>query len=59
MILQWGEKASSNTNIPQKLFYEKSEKKLKDAVQKYVKSSFKKVRKQREARENPEKPYST
>ena len=37
--------------------YEKSEKELKDAVQKDVKSFFEKVRKQREVRENPEKPY--
>ena len=50
-------KASSNPVIPQKLSYEKSEKKLKDAVQKDVKSFFKKVREQREARVNPEKPY--
>ena len=50
-------KASSNPVIPQKLSYEKSEKELKDAVQKDVKSFFEKVRKQREARENPEKPY--
>ena len=35
----------------------KSEKELKDAVQKDVKSFFEKARKQREARENPEKPY--
>ena len=50
-------KASSNPVIPQNLSYEKSEKKLKDVVQKDVKSFFEKVRKQREARENPEKPY--
>ena len=50
-------KASSNPVIPRKLSYEKSEKELKDAVQKDVKSFFEKVRKQREARENPEKPY--
>ena len=50
-------KASSNPVIPQKLSYEKSEKELKDAVQKDVKSFFEKVRKQREVRENPEKPY--
>ena len=50
-------KASSNPVIPQKLSYEKSEKKLKDAVQKDVKSFFKNVRKQREVRENLKKPY--
>ena len=50
-------KASSNPVIPQKLSYEKSEKELKDVLQKDVKSFFEKVRKQREARENPEKPY--
>ena len=50
-------KASSNPVIPQKLSYEKSEKELKDAVQKDVKSFFEKVRKQWEARENPKKPY--
>ena len=50
-------KASSNPDIPQKLSYEKSEKELKDAVQKDVKSFFEKVRKQRDARENLEKPY--
>ena len=50
-------KASSNPVIPQKLSYEKREKKLKDAVQKVVKSFIEKVSKQREARENPEKPY--
>ena len=50
-------KTSSNPVIPQKLSYKKSEKELKDAVQKDVKSFFEKVRKQREARENPEKPY--
>ena len=50
-------KATSNLVIPQKLSYEKSEKELKDAVQKDVKSFFEKVRKQREVRENPEKPY--
>ena len=50
-------KASSNPVIPQKLSYEKSEKELKDVVQKDVKSFFEKVRKQREARENSEKPY--
>ena len=50
-------KTSSNPVIPQKLSYEKNEKELKDAVQKDVKSFFEKVRKQREARENPEKPY--
>ena len=37
--------------------YEKSEKELNAAVQKDVNSFFKKVRKQQEARENPEKPY--
>ena len=46
-------KASSNLVIPQKLSYEKSEKELKDTVQKDVKTFFEKVRKQREARENP------
>ena len=50
-------KASSNPVIPQKLSYEKSEKELNAAVQKDVNSFFEKVRKQREARENPEKPY--
>jgi len=50
-------KASSNPVIPQKLSYEKSEKELNVAVQKDVNSFFEKVRKQREARENPEKPY--
>ena len=50
-------KASSNPVIPQKLSYEKSEKELKAEVQKDVKSFFKNVRKQRQARENPEKPY--
>ena len=50
-------KASSNPVIPQKLPYEKSEKELNVAVQKDVNSFFEKVRKQREARENPEKPY--
>ena len=50
-------KASSNPVIPQKLFYEKSENELNAVVQKDVNSFFKKVRKQREARENPEKPY--
>ena len=48
-------KASSNPVIPQKLYYEKSEKELNAEVQNDVKSFFKKVRKQREARENPEK----
>jgi hypothetical protein len=50
-------KASSNLVIPQKLSYEKSEKELNAAVQKDVDSFFEKVKKQREARENPEKPY--
>ena len=50
-------KASSNPVIPQKLSYEKSEKELNAAVQKDVNSFFEKVRKQREVRENPEKPY--
>ena len=50
-------KASSNPVIPQKLSYEKSEKELNAAVQKDVDSFFKKVKKQWEARENPEKPY--
>ena len=50
-------KASSNPVILQKLAYEKSEKELNAAVQKDVSSFFEKVRKQREARENPEKPY--
>ena len=50
-------KASSNLVIPQKLAYEKSEKELNVAVQKDVSSFFEKVRKQREARENLEKPY--
>ena len=50
-------KASSNSVIPQKLSYEKSEKELNAVVQKDVSSFFEKVRKQREARENPEKPY--
>ena len=49
-------KASSNPVIRQKLSYEKSEKELNAAVQKDVNSFFEKVRKQREARENPEKP---
>ena len=38
-------KASSNLVIPQKLSYEKSEKELKDVVQKDVKSFFKKSKK--------------
>ena len=46
-------KASSNPVIPQKLSFEKSEKELKVAVKKDVDSFFEKVRKQREARENP------
>ena len=50
-------KASSNPVIPQKLAYEKSEKELNAVVQKDVSSFFEKVKKQREARENPEKPY--
>ena len=50
-------KASSNPVISQKLSYEKSEKELNAVVKKDVNSFFKKVRKQREARENPEKPY--
>ena len=50
-------KASSNPVILQKLSYEKSEKELNAAVQKNVDSFFEKVKKQREARENPEKPY--
>ena len=50
-------KVSSNPVIPQKLFYEKSEKELNASVQKDVNSFFKKVRKQREARENPKKSY--
>ena len=50
-------KASSNPVIPQELAYEKSEKELNVVVQKDVSSFFKKVRKQREARENLEKPY--
>ena len=50
-------KASSNPVIPQKLSYEKSKKELNAAVQKDVNSFFEKVRKQREARENPEKSY--
>ena len=50
-------KASSNPVIPQKLSYGKSEKELNAAVQKDVNSFFEKVRKQREARKNPEKPY--
>ena len=50
-------KASSNPVIPQKLSYEKSEKELNAAVQKNVNNFFEKVRKQREARENLEKPY--
>ena len=50
-------KASSNPVIPQKLSYKKSEKELNIAVQKDMNSFFEKVRKQREARENPEKPY--
>ena len=50
-------KASSNLVIHQKLSYEKSEKELNAAVQKDVNSFLKKVRNQREARENPEKPY--
>ena len=52
-------KASSNPVIPQKLSYEKSEKELNAAVQKDMNSFFEKVRKQREARENPEKCTST
>ena len=50
-------KASSNPVILQKLSYEKSKKELNDAVQKDVNSFFKKVRKQRETRENLEKSY--
>ena len=50
-------KASSNLVIPQKLSSKKSEKELNAAVQKDMNSFFKKVRKQREARENLEKPY--
>ena len=50
-------KATSNPIIPQKLSYEKSEKKLNAVVQKDVDSFFEKVKKQREARENSEKPY--
>ena len=50
-------KASSNSVIPQKLSYEKSEKELNAVVQKNVNSFFEKVRKQREVRENPEKMY--
>ena len=50
-------KATSNPVIPQKLSYEKSEKELNAAVQKDVDSFFEKVKKQREARENPEKLY--
>ena len=50
-------KASSNPVIPQKLSYEKSEKELNAAVQKDMNSFFEKVRKQLEARENPEKLY--
>ena len=50
-------KASSNPVIPRKLSYEKSEKELKAEVQKDVKSFFENVRKQRQAKENPEKPY--
>ena len=50
-------KASSNPVIPKKLSYEKSEKELNVAVQKDVKSFFENIRKQRQARENPEKPY--
>ena len=46
-------KASSNPVIPQKLSFEKSEKELKAAVKKDVDSFFKKVKKQREVRENP------
>ena len=52
-------KASSNPVIPQKLSYEKSEKKLTATVQKDMNNFFKKVRKQREARENLEKPTCT
>ena len=52
-------KAFSNPVIPQKLDYEKSEKELNAAVQKDVSSFFEKVRKQREARENPENRTST
>ena len=40
-------KASSNPVIPQKLSYEKSEKKLKAEVQKDMKNFFENVRKQR------------
>ena len=50
-------KASSNPVIPRKLSYKKSEKELKAEVQKDVKSFFENVRKQRQAKENPEKPY--
>ena len=50
-------KASSNLVIPQKLSFKKSEKELKAAVKKDVDSFFKKVKKQREERENPEKSY--
>ena len=50
-------KASSNPVIPQKLSYEKSEKELKAEVQKDVKTFFENVRQQRQAKENPEKPY--
>ena len=50
-------KAFPNLVIPQKLAYEKSEKELNAAVQKDVSSFFEKVRKQREAWENSEKPY--
>ena len=50
-------KASSNLVIPQKLSYEKCEKELNATVQKDVDSFYEKVKKQREARENPEKPY--
>ena len=50
-------KAYSNPVIQQKLSYEKSEKELNAAVQKDLSSFFEKVRKQREAMENPEKSY--
>ena len=52
-------KASSNPVIPQKLSYEKSENELNAAVQKDMNSFFEKVRKQREARENPRNCTST
>ena len=47
-------KASSNPIISQKLSYEKSKNELNVVVQKDINSFFEKVRKQQEARENPD-----